>query len=96
MAGGRIISVIDKLSFDRYLRYAGADYVLSPKHSTGRILARHAVLNPGGDSPPEIPGMDRITININRTPDHEIRLINIPVVAGCPAEGKPLRESPAV
>ncbi len=92
MAKGRIISVVDKISFDRYLRYAGADYVLSPKHSTGRILARHAVLNPGGDAPPEIPGMDRITININHTPDHEIRLINIPVVAGCIAEGKTLGE----
>ncbi len=92
MAGGKIISVIDKLSFDRYLRYAGADYVLSPKHSTGRILARHAVLNPEGDTIQEIPGMDRITINVNNTPDHEIRLINIPVVAGCIAEGKSLRE----
>ncbi|MGD0079154.1 MAG: NAD-binding protein [Methanoregula sp.] len=91
-AGGRIISVIDKLSFDRYLRYAGADYVLSPKNSTGRILARHAVLNPEGDTVQEIPGMDRITINVNHTPDHEIRLINIPVVAGCMAEGKSLRE----
>lgn len=92
MTGARIISVIDKLSFDRYLRYAGADYVLSPKHSTGRILARHAVLNPEGDTVQEIPGMDRITINVNHTPDHEIRLINIPVVAGCKAEGKSLRE----
>jgi Trk K+ transport system NAD-binding subunit len=92
MATGRIISVVDKISFDRYLRYAGADYVLSPKHSTGRILARHAVLNPGGDTVAEIPGMDRITINFNHTPDREIRLINTPVVAGCTAEGKNLRE----
>jgi len=92
MAGGKIISVIDKISFERYLRYAGADYVLSPKNSTGRILARHAVLNPAGDTVQEIPGLDRITININHTPDNGIRLINIPVIAGCVAQGKNLRE----
>jgi voltage-gated potassium channel len=92
MAQGKIISVVDKIAFGRYLRYAGADYVLSPKHSTGRILARHAVLNPAGDIAEEIPGMDRITINFNHKPDREIRLINIPVVAGCNAEGKNLRE----
>jgi Trk K+ transport system NAD-binding subunit len=92
IARGKIISVIDKISFDRYLRYAGADYVLSPKDSTGRILARHAVLNPAGDTVQEIPGLDRITININHTPDNGIRLINIPVIAGCSAQGKNLRE----
>jgi voltage-gated potassium channel len=92
MAQGKIIAVVDKISFSRYLRYAGADYVLSPKHSTGRILARHAVLNPGGDTVAEIPGMDRITINFDHTPEREIRLINTPVVAGCNAEGKNLRE----
>ena len=92
MAKGKIIAVVDKLSFDRYLRYAGADYVLSPKHSTGRILARHAVLNPMGDSAPEIPGLDRISINLEHKPDRELRLINIPVVAGCRADGRNLRE----
>jgi len=92
MAKGKIIAVVDKLSFDRYLSYAGADYVLSPKHSTGRILARHAVLNPMGDSAPEIPGLDRISINLEHKPDRELRLINIPVVAGCRADGRNLRE----
>jgi len=92
MAKGKIIAVVDKLSFDRYLRYAGADYVLSPKHSTGRILARHAVLNPMGDSVPEIPGLDRISINLEQKPDRELRLINIPVVMGCRADGRNLRE----
>jgi Trk K+ transport system NAD-binding subunit len=92
MAKGKIISVIDKISFERYLRYAGADYVLSPKDSTGRILARHAVLNPAGDTVQEIPGLDRITININHIPDNGIRLINIPVIAGCSAQGKNLQE----
>lgn len=89
---GKIISVVDKLSFDRYLRYAGAEYVLSPKHATGRILARHAVLNTGGDSPVEIPGLDRTSINSSRKPSQELRLINTPVVPGSPAAGKTLGE----
>jgi voltage-gated potassium channel len=92
MAKGRIISVVDKLSFDRYLRYAGADYVLSPKHSTGRMLARHAVLNPGGDAVPDIPGLDRISLTLPQGGEHELRLITIPVVRGCNADGKSLQE----
>jgi voltage-gated potassium channel len=92
MAKGKIISVVDKLAFDRYLRYAGADYVLSPKNSTGRMLARHAVLNPGGDAVPDIPGLDRISLNVPEAGENELRLINIPVVAGCNADGRNLRE----
>lgn len=46
---GKIISVVDKLSFDRYLRFAGADYVLSPKHTTGKLLARHLFGTPVQD-----------------------------------------------
>ncbi|MDO9550539.1 MAG: NAD-binding protein [Methanoregula sp.] len=89
---GKIISVVDKLSFERYLRYAGADYVLSPKHATGRILARHAVLNPSGDAEPDIPGLDRININLDHAAEQELRLINIPVVFGCQAAFKSLFE----
>ena len=87
-----IIAVVDKISFDRYLRYAGAEYVLSPKNATGRILARHAVLNPSGDTAPEIPGLDRISINVQQYPEKELRLINIPVMSGCRAVGKTLEE----
>jgi Trk K+ transport system NAD-binding subunit len=87
---GKIISIVDKLSFDRYLRYAGADYVLSPKHETGRILARHAVLNPSGDAEPDIPGLDRININIQHAAGQDLRLINIPLVFGCNAAFKSL------
>jgi voltage-gated potassium channel len=89
---GKIISIVDKLSFERYLRYAGADYVLSPKHETGRILARHAVLNPSANIEPDIPGLDRIKINLHKTPGQELRLINIPVAAGCNAAFKSLNE----
>jgi voltage-gated potassium channel len=89
---GKIISVVDKLSFDRYLRYAGADYVLSPKHTTGRLLARHAVLNPNGDTEPDIPGLDRIHINVRDAEVQELRLINIPLVFGCNAAFKSLSD----
>jgi voltage-gated potassium channel len=87
---GKIISVVDKLSFDRYLHYAGADYVLSPKHTTGRLLARHAVLNPNGDTEPDIPGLDRIHINFREAAGQELRLINSPLVFGCNAAFKSL------
>ena len=92
VAQGRILAVIDNLSFDRYLRYAGAEYVVSPKHATGRILARHAVLNPGGDTAPDFPGVDRMSINLSDHRERELRLINIPVIAGCRAAGKTLDE----
>jgi Trk K+ transport system NAD-binding subunit len=83
-----IIAVVDKISFDRYLRYAGAEYVLSPKHATGRILARHAVLNPGGDIATEIPGLDRLTISSSNEGGKDLRLINTPVDIDCKAMGK--------
>ena len=90
---GKIISVVDKLSFDRYLRYAGADYVLSPKHTTGRLLARHAVLNPNGDTEPDIPGSAKDSLSISRTQQvQELRLINIPLVFGCNAAFKSLSD----
>lgn len=87
---GKIISIVDKLSFDRYLQYAGADYVLSPKNTTGRLLARHAVLNLSADAEPDIPGLDRININIQHAAGQDLRLINIPLVFGCNAAFKSL------
>jgi voltage-gated potassium channel len=89
---GKIISIVDKLSFERYLRYAGADYVLSPKHETGRILARHAVLNPSEEVEPDIPGLNRININLQQAPEQELRLINIPVAFECKAAFKSLSD----
>ena len=88
---GKIISVVDDLTFDRYLRYAGADYILSPKDATGRILARHAVLNPSGDTAVECYyGNDRTSPGANGGPAHELRLVTIPVVPGSQAAGKTL------
>ena len=89
---GKIISIVDKLSFNRYLHYAGADYVLSPKDTTGRLLARHAILNPNGDTEPDIPGLDRSSISVQDAPGHELRLINIPLVFGCKAAFKSLSD----
>jgi voltage-gated potassium channel len=89
---GKIISIVDKLSFERYLRYAGADFVLSPKHETGMILARHAVLNPTSEMEPDIPGLSRIKINLQHAPEQELRLINIPVATGCKAAFRPLSD----
>jgi len=89
---GKIISIVDKLSFNRYLHYAGADYVLSPKDTTGRLLARHAILNPNGDTEPDIPGLDRSSISFQDAAGLELRLINIPLVFGCKAAFKSLSE----
>jgi Trk K+ transport system NAD-binding subunit len=91
-AKGRILAIVDKLSFDRYLRYAGAEEVLSPKHVTGRILAQHAVLNPSADTLMDIPGLGRLNIAAADHQQRELRLINIPVVSGCRAAGRTLRE----
>ena len=88
LTSARIISIVDKISFDRYLMYAGAEYVLSPKQVTGRILARHAVLNPAGDTEPAIPGLDRLTINKDEFPEKTLRLIHIPVMPESNAAGK--------
>ena len=90
LAKGKIISVVDKLAFAGYLRYAGADYVLSPKHTTGMILAHNAVLNLGSTDVQEIPGYDRIIISLDHAAEKELRLINIPVVFGCKAAFKSL------
>jgi Trk K+ transport system NAD-binding subunit len=92
IASGKIISVVDKLSFAGYLRYAGADYVLSPKHTTGKILARNAVLNLSSNDVQEIPGYDRIIISLGHAAEQELRLINIPVVFGCKAAFRSLGE----
>jgi voltage-gated potassium channel len=90
MVRGKIISIVDKLAFERYLRYAGADHVLSPKHATGGILARHAVLNTAGDSLQEIPGLDRTSIDLQDGKVQDLRLINTPVMFGCGATGNRL------
>ena len=93
LTAARVIAIVDKISFDQYLQYAGADYVVSPKHVTGRILARHAVLNPGGDeTEPAIPGLDRLHIGDDNPDEKKLRLIHIPVMPTSKAVGKTLGE----
>jgi len=93
LTAARLIAIVDKISFDQYLQYAGADYVVSPKHVTGRILARHAVLNPGGDeTEPAIPGLDRLHIGDETSDEKKLRLIHIPVMPESKAVGKSLGE----
>lgn len=42
----KIISIADHHSYERFLRFAGAEYVLSPKNITGKNIARHAIPGP--------------------------------------------------
>jgi Trk K+ transport system NAD-binding subunit len=92
MVSGTIIAVIDKLILERYLRYAGADYVVSAKHVTGQIIARHAALTTHVDTIIEETINEQIPEE--RLPDERtrLRIINLPVIPGSQAEGKTLRE----
>jgi voltage-gated potassium channel len=46
MTDAKIITIVEDISKDRFLRYAGAEYILSPKSVTGKSLARYAVPGP--------------------------------------------------
>ncbi|MDD1709085.1 MAG: NAD-binding protein [Methanoregulaceae archaeon] len=92
MVSGKIIAVIDKLALERYLKYAGADYVVSAKHVTGRIIARHAALTTHIDT--IIDETINEKIPNGRLPDEQnrLRIINLPIIPGSRAEGKTLNE----
>jgi voltage-gated potassium channel len=87
----QIIAIVDDLSFDRYLRYAGAEYVLSPKNSTGRILARHAVMRVECDTLYGAVGLEPAAPDFCKPP-HALRLVMVPVADGSRAVGKTLRD----
>ena len=89
---GSIIAVVDDLAYDRYLRYAGAEYVLSPKNSTGKILARHAVMRPDVDTIFEAISLDHMKLEEGREKDGTLKLVKVPVMPGCIAFGKSLGE----
>ncbi|MDD1659505.1 MAG: NAD-binding protein, partial [Methanomicrobiales archaeon] len=89
---GSIIAAVDDLAFDRYLRYAGAEYVLSPKNSTGKILARHAVMRPDVDTIFEAISLDHMKLEEGRAKDGTLKLVKVPVMPGCIAFGKSLGE----
>ncbi len=90
--GGSIIAVVDDLSYDRFLRYAGAEYVLSPKNSTGKILARHAVIRPDVDTIFEAISLDHMKLGEGTVGDGSLKLVKVPVMRGCIAFGKTLGE----
>ncbi|MDD1660956.1 MAG: NAD-binding protein, partial [Methanomicrobiales archaeon] len=89
---GSVIAVVDDLAYDRYLRYAGAEYVLSPKNSTGKILARHAVMRPDVDTIFEAISLDHMKLEEGRAMDGTLKLVKVPVMPGCIAFGKSLGE----
>ena len=89
---GRIIAVVDKLSFDRYLRDAGAEYVLSPKHITGRMLARHAELTAHHLVPIDLNSTEQILLDSISSYEGTLRIIHIPIMPGTKAAGKTLKE----
>jgi voltage-gated potassium channel len=88
----RIIAVVDKLSSERYLRYAGAEYVLSAKHVTGKILARHATLTSHIDTIIEETISDGVPADLLKETGTRLRIVNLPILGGSYAAGKTLRE----
>ncbi|MDD1718246.1 MAG: NAD-binding protein, partial [Methanoregulaceae archaeon] len=89
--GALIIAVVDNLSYDRYLRYTGAEHVLSPKHITGRILARHAVFTSHRDTI-EATRLSGMPLDEADEGGLNLRLIHIPIMPGSRAAGKKLRD----
>lgn len=87
----RIIAVVDDLAFDPYFRYAGAEYVLSPKNSTGKILARHTVLRPDVDTIYEAIDLERMSYEPGEG-EAALRLVKIPILEGSPVIGRSLRD----
>ncbi|NTV00107.1 MAG: potassium transporter TrkA [Methanoregulaceae archaeon] len=89
---GSIVAVVDKLSSNRYLRYAGAGYVLSAKHVTGQILARHATLTSHIDTIIEETISDGVPADLLKETGTRLRIINLPILGGSHATGKTLKE----
>ena len=86
-----LIAIVDDPAFDRYLRYAGAEYVLSPKHMTGRMLARHGFVNADVEVVADAAPSDMI---YDRSLHHgqELVLVKTPVLRGSPAVDRTLAE----
>jgi Trk K+ transport system NAD-binding subunit len=92
MVSGTIIAVIDKLVLERYLKYAGADYVVSAKHVTGQIIARHAALTTHVDTIIEETINEQLPDGLLTDEQNRLRIINLPITPGSQAEGKTLHE----
>lgn len=85
-----ITAVVDRLVYGRYLRYAGADHIMSPKDFTGRILARHAALTPEVDIIYEATKGNRI--RRAEVGENSLKFVYITVSEGCEIIGKTLDE----
>ena len=92
MTSAKIIAVVDKLSYDRYLREAGAEYVLSPKHTTGRILARHTDLAIHHVSGPDPAVFGQALVDSPDNYGAVLRIIHLPVLPGTRPAGRSLKE----
>jgi voltage-gated potassium channel len=79
-----MIAVVDDPAFDRYLRYAGAEYVLSPKHMVGRMLARHGYVAADVESVADANPPDSILSRPSRH-GQDLVLVKAPVLRGSPA-----------
>lgn len=86
----KITAVVDRLVYGRYLRYAGADHIMSPKDFTGRILARHAALTPEVDIIYEATKGNRI--RRAEVGENSLKFVYITVSEGCGIIGKTLDE----
>ncbi len=86
-----LIAIVDDPAFDRYLRYAGAEYVLSPKHMVGRILARHGFVAADVEAVADPTPADSV---LRRSSAHgqELVLVKAPILRGAPAVDRTLDE----
>ncbi|WP_245611517.1 potassium channel family protein [Methanolacinia paynteri] len=85
-----ITAVVDRLLYGRYLLYAGADHIISPKDVTGRILARHASLTPEVDIIYEATKGNRI--RRAEVSENSLKFVYITVSEGCGIIGRTLDE----
>lgn len=85
-----ITAIVDRLIYGRYLRYAGADHIMSPKDFTGRILARHAALTPEVDIIYEATKRNRI--RRAEVEENSLKFVYITISEGCGLLGKTLEE----
>jgi Trk K+ transport system NAD-binding subunit len=86
-----LIAVVDDPAFDRYLRYAGAEYVLSPKHMVGRMLARHGYVAADVESMADANPPDSVLSRPSRH-GQDLVLVKAPVLRGSPAIDRTLAE----
>ncbi|MGD9936800.1 MAG: TrkA family potassium uptake protein [Methanoregulaceae archaeon] len=79
----QVIAVVDDPAFDRYLRYAGAEIVLSPKYSTGLVLARYGLAPQEQQQVPDL---------VEPAQEHVFWIIKAPILRGSPAINRTLAD----